>query len=294
MAKSRSLFSLVLKFLYLISFLVIIYYLIDGISFYLTPYSERPFQGSYRIFRPAGYLGHAFGVIGSAMMIIMLLYSIRKRFSVFEGWGPLSSWLHGHIYLGIIGPLFIILHTSFKVSGLVAVSFWSMIAVALSGVLGRYIYLQIPRTISGTEMSLNDISEIEIQLTSQLKQDFNLESETLEKIETFFYPSMKKTGRGLTLTLLGLLKEDALYPLHYLRARRRYSRELQISGKLMGKILKIFRRKALIRRRISLWNRIHQIFHYWHIFHKPFALVMFIVMFVHILIAVLMGYVWVF
>jgi hypothetical protein len=43
-----------------------------------------------------------------------------------------------------------------------------------------------------------------------------------------------------------------------------------------------------------MWNAIHQLFHYWHVIHKPFAIIMYIIMFVHILVAVYVGYTWIF
>ena len=33
-----------------------------------------------------------------------------------------------------------------------------------------------------------------------------------------------------------------------------------------------------------------QMFYYWHVLHKPFAIVMYVFMFVHILVAVFTGY----
>ena len=64
-------------------------------------------------------------------MLLMLLYSVRKRVGFLRRLGPLSRWLDGHIFLGVFGPLLVMLHSSFKVQGLVALSFWSMVAVAL-------------------------------------------------------------------------------------------------------------------------------------------------------------------
>jgi hypothetical protein len=55
----------------------------------------------------------------------------------------------------------VLYHTSFKFGGIVAVSFWSMVAVFLSGIVGRFIYIQIPRTIEGRELSLNEVRNLE-------------------------------------------------------------------------------------------------------------------------------------
>ena len=52
----------------------------------------------------------------------------------------------------------------------------------------------------------------------------------------------------------------------------------------------LVRLKVSLRRRILLWQRVRELFHYWHVFHKPFAVVMYIFMFVHIGVAWVTGY----
>ncbi len=63
----------------------------------------------------------------------------------------------------------VLYHTAFKFGGIVAVSFWSMVAVVLSGVVGRFLYVQIPHTIQGQEISLKELNQINENLTSHLK-----------------------------------------------------------------------------------------------------------------------------
>ena len=54
----------------------------------------------------------------------------------------------------------------------------------------------------------------------------------------------------------------------------------------------VVRQKALAQRRMQLWERLHAAFHYWHVIHKPFAVVMYLFMVVHIAVAVMTGYGW--
>jgi hypothetical protein len=103
--------------------------------------------------KPGGIVGHGTGVIGSLMMLLLLLYSIRKRFRFMRGRGDIGYWLNYHIWLGITGPLLVIFHSAFKLHGIIVISFWSMVGVALSGVFGRFLYLQIPRAESGDDLS---------------------------------------------------------------------------------------------------------------------------------------------
>jgi len=58
-------------------------------------------------------------------------------------------------------------------------------------------------------------------------------------------------------------------------------------------LLAVARQKVLVQRRILLWQRLQQLFHYWHVFHKPFAIVMYLFMAVHVTVAVVTGYGWI-
>jgi hypothetical protein len=87
------------------------------------------------------YLGYA----GFALMLLTNLYIFRKRISAFAGVGKMANWLDFHIFCGLAGPTFILFHCNFKVHGLVAISFWSMVVSVTSGVVGRYFYVQIAK-----------------------------------------------------------------------------------------------------------------------------------------------------
>jgi hypothetical protein len=45
-----------------------------------------------------------------------------------------------------------------------------------------------------------------------------------------------------------------------------------------------------VRRRIVLWDALHRVFHHWHVLHKPFAVVMYLFVLVHVIVASLTGY----
>ena len=198
----------------------------QGADYYATPLVERPRHDGYWALKPGGSRGHLLGVVGSGLMVVMLVYSLRKRVKALKGLGRLRDWLDFHIFCGIIGPLLVVLHSSFKVQGLVALSFWSMVAVALSGVLGRYLYLQIPRTRAGDELTLAEV-EAEVRELSA--------------------------------------RADALPP-------------------------ELVKRRQWLMDRITRWQRLQELFHHWHVFHKPFAVIMYIFMIVHVVVVVMTGY----
>ncbi len=278
--------------IYLISICLLTWLFVDGASYYLTPYNERPFHPDYRELRPAGSRGLMFGIIGASMMVLMLIYSVRKRTKALGGKIPLRSMLNVHIYCGIIGPLFIVLHTSFKVQGLVAVSFWSMVAVALSGFFGRYLYSQIPRNIQGNELGLKEIEQESTAMTKTLKTRFNLDDPILQQIESIFSRELIHTQRGTIRSIVTLMFDDLIRPFTRRSLWRKLRRIIILPKLQFQDLFELSFKRTLLRRRLAALANVQKLFHYWHVIHKPFAIIMYLIMFVHIGVALWMGYAW--
>lgn len=292
-SNNTSYFKYFMILLYAVSFGFYLYFVYDGISFYWAEPAERVHHELYRNLRPAGFRGHAFGIWGTFLMLIMLLYSARKRFHFLRNFFPLSHWLQLHIYCGIMGPLLIILHTAFKVQGLVALSFWSMIAVAGSGILGRYLYIQIPRTLGGEELSEAEISKTEEQLQLELQREFLLTTTDIHTIESIYLAGIN-LQRGTISLLLGLLLSDILRPFRLRKFHSLLKKKTKLTDTALAQAFNLIKRKALLHRRSIILERVQQLFHYWHVIHKPFALVMYLILIVHVGIAIWMGYTWIF
>lgn len=141
---------------------LLIFLFLHGRDYYSLAIEERPFHGGHDILKPGGIFGHGLGIFGSlAMLLGVGLYMSRKRFRALARFGLVKHWLEFHIFLCTIGPMMILFHTAFKFGGLVAVSFWSMVAVFISGIIGRFIYIQIPRTKEGRELTLEEVARNE-------------------------------------------------------------------------------------------------------------------------------------
>ncbi len=286
-------FKKILRLMYVLSSLVIIYFLWFGYDFYRTPYQERPFHSAYSLLKSGGEIGHGFGIIGSAMMVLMLLYSLRKRWKFMQGWGKLARWLDVHIFFGIIGPSLIILHSAFKVQGLISVSFWSMILVVLSGILGRYLYLKIPRDFSGEELTLNQIRQETARISTELRQKYGISQNEFDR---FFerYEIKKLSEKNLIQLFFHLI----LFDVKKQFIRRQIKRWMNTLGEIplqqQKQIIPLVWKKIQIEQRLLIWNKIHQIFHYWHVFHKPFAIIMYMIMLIHVGISLWLGYTWIF
>ena len=243
----------------LAAFLVIGYF---GFSFYKLPIEERFYHPDYALMKPSGFLGHGFGIIGSLLIIIgVFSYMARKRVKIFNRMGLLKYWLEFHIFLCALGPVLILYHTSFKFGGIVSVSFWSLVAVVVSGVAGRFIYLQIPHNIEGHELSLREVEEMKDTLIHEFKEKYDIDISNLNS--------------GITAEIRSEIDSKNL-------SRQEYKQVKQL----------INSKKKMVKQ-IERLDFMQNIFKYWHVAHLPFALIMLIVMIIHVIVVITLGYKWI-
>ncbi|WP_167615516.1 hypothetical protein [Maribellus sediminis] len=262
-----------------------------GRSYYTTSVHERHFHEQNELLKPSGFVGHGIGIAGSAFMVIGVFgYMARKRFRRLSRLGILKHWLEFHIFLCTLGPVLVLYHTSFKFGGIVAVSFWSMVAVVVSGIIGRFIYLQIPRTIEGREMSLNDLNSMETDLYDRLKDQFQVAPQTLSKMNTALLQAMQPEETNYLIRIV----KRFLFEQKLVRQIKHELRDQGIKGRNLRKSTRIFKSKIILNRRIAWLSSMQNFLRYWHVAHLPFALIMLVIMIVHIVIAALFGYTWIF
>ncbi len=279
--------------LYALTIVAVLYLVLEGWSYYHLPLTERPHHALHDSFGPSGLVGHGIGIFGSLMMVVLLLYSLRKRTRFMQKAGNIRYWLNYHIWLGVTGPTLVLFHTAFKFGGIVSISFWSMVAVVLSGVIGRYIYLQIPRSLSGHELSARDLADMDRDLQLQLAEIHGMDERTLAEIQNVTSPERASSKEGLAS--IGRWIGDDLKLRGKLRSVRRKLRAAgTVSSMDIHILVKLAKERAKLRRRMAFLSQAQKLLHHWHVFHKPFALVMLVIMVVHVVVTVLFGNRWVF
>jgi len=103
--------------------------------------------------------GYFLGIIGSAMMLFTLLYSLRKRLKSMRTWGEIRNWFTVHMILGIYGPVLTLYHCNFSIgtSQNEKVAVISMLVVVVSGFVGRYVHDKIRYGIYKHEAALEHL-----------------------------------------------------------------------------------------------------------------------------------------
>ncbi len=119
------------------------------------------------LFKAGDSIGYSIGVAGGVMMLLLLSYPLRKHFRFTRNWGRVKWWLLAHMVLGVGGPFLILVHSTFVLRSLnAAVAFYSMLVVAISGVIGRFIYARVNRGLHGEKVGLH-----ELQVRAGLEED---------------------------------------------------------------------------------------------------------------------------
>ncbi len=260
-----------------------------GVSYYSTPLEERFYHPDHQLFKPSGPIGHGLGIIGTLLILFgVSSYMIRKRVRRFSRVGRLKYWLEFHIFLCSLGPLLVLFHTAFKFGGLVSIAFWSMVAVVLSGVIGRFIYIQIPRSIEGRALSLQELEGMKSDIDKILRSAYELNQEDfMALVES---PPPRKEGEGLVAWMLRKSLEDR----RNIQRARKMLLANNMSEENVQKVVKILRQRITLENRIANLQTMHRLFRYWHVAHLPFALIMLVIVIIHVAVTLIFGYRWIF
>jgi len=177
-------------------------------------------------------------------------------------------------------------------------AFWIMSAVAISGVIGRYLYAQIPRSLSAAELSLKEVQEQQAEVTNQLATQRVVPAEDLTPI--FRLPCAERVqAQPMILALGWMMALDVRRELNIaglrLRHRRLKAAVASVGGVLSSKhpelerVIGAARRQARLSKRILFLSRSQQVFHLWHVVHRPFSYSFAVLALIHITVVMLFG-----
>jgi hypothetical protein len=192
----------------------------------------------------------------------------------------------------------IALHSSFKFHGIAGVAFWIMTAVALSGIIGRYLYTQIPRNLSAAELSMQEAHQMQEQLARALESQHLFSKGDLAILFRFPTPEQVQ-DMSLFLALGCMIGIDTVRPFHVAALRRRVLGARGTLATLGGflsagnaeleSVVQLARRQAAISKRILFLSRAQQVFHLWHVVHRPFSYSFAVLATLHIVVVMLFG-----
>lgn len=262
-----------------------------GYSYYSTPSLDRFYHADHQNFKAGGLYGHGLGIVGTLLILVgVVMYIVRKRSKSLARLGRLKYWLEFHIFLCTLGPIMVLFHTAFKVGGIVSIAFWSMVAVVLSGVIGRYIYIQIPRSIEGRELSLNEIQDMKTNLKEILGGNYQLDLVSQNSIlSSIQLQHQTKQGNALTRSITRFFEERKK-----LNGIRNTLKQNNLGRRDIRKVTRLVKNEMALNKRIGRLQTMQKLFKYWHVAHLPFAIIMLVIVVIHVAITLALGYKWIF
>jgi hypothetical protein len=222
--------------------------------------------------KASGVFGHGIGIVGLVLMLSTeTLYSLRKR-ARGRAIGRMSTWLQIHIFTGLVGPFMALLHTSWKFNGLAGVLMLMTIIIVISGIIGRYIYTAVPRTVDGAEVALRDLEQ-QIALADVKLQEFGAARLTPARSAP-----AASTGSGASLVFGRAF------------ARWRYEREIDRVVKSIGaagqahaqQLRQLFDNRFRVQQQIQSLAAARRLLAVWHTIHIPIGVALFTVAAIHV------------
>jgi hypothetical protein len=221
------------------------------------------------------------GLVGGLLMLALLLYPLRKRIPSWERLGKMESWFKYHMVAGIVGPLLVLFHSTFRTGSLNgAAALYSMLLVAISGVMGRFIYRHIHRGLYGKKLTLEDVSTLVNECADHVKSVYALQPDIEPRLKAFHDAAFDQSGSWLSkawrfVTLRWksqrLAKQVRLDAKHALVKQFKKQgggrHEFIMNYRLAREQIDRYLDSVVLASQLSVWELM---FSYWHIVHIPF------------------------
>jgi hypothetical protein len=236
------------------------------------------------LYKPGDNLGYNIGLTGGLMMLIMLLYPLRKRVKFLKGWGILPTWFRWHMVLGILGPALVMFHSTFVIHSINAgVALICMMLVSGSGIFGRFFYTKIHHGLYGRQVTLKGMHE-DLEKTGSFRRSFMSFAPDIEhSLERFRIRA--EAGRGGFWDFLSIgvqassLSRSLVKELHQVMYAQAHEKkwdagQIKRLDKLYAEYATNIRTYIKTLRDTAQFRTYERLFSLWHIFHIPLVYMM--------------------
>jgi len=239
-------------------------------------------------------LGYALGIAGGVPMLLLLLYSLRKRFRFMRRLGATRYWFRIHMMLGIIGPVIILYHCNFQVGSLNSkVALYCTLLVAASGVVGRYLYARIHHGLYGRKATLAELIKQLDGASSEISSRDGLLDDVRDELATLSREAMtpaltvwKSVSRPI---VFGVRTRWLYYRMSWNMRKKLIARSMESPAVAehrdrLLEVTRAFLRQNLRQvRAVAQFDAFEHLFSWWHVIHVPFFLMMIVSAIVHVL-----------
>ena len=264
-----------------------------GGSYYFAPPEARVRSPLHPWLRPSGYIGQSAGILSLLIFVFLWLYPLRKKYRWLSFTGTMARWLDGHVGFALILPFLAAVHASWRFEGLIGLGYLSMLVVALSGIAGRYLYVHIPRSAGGLELTAEEIAAERQGLVGEIAKATGLPAAQVESVLRSD-PSPCE-GLGVIGTLKRMVSDD-LTRWRSARALRRLCDShygvMRPDRRTVRRVLRLARKEMSLTQQARMLAATQRLFRFWHVAHRPFAITALVAVLVHVGVVVAMGATW--
>jgi hypothetical protein len=265
---------------------------IAGAPYYRLSLGERVRSPLHRWLRPSGPVGQSAGLLALLIFVFLWLYPLRKKYKRLAFTGSIARWLDIHILAAIGLPLLLAIHASWRFDGIVGLGYFAMLVVWASGVIGRYLYVRIPRSRSGVASSRDEIAVERRSLITDIAATTGLDPFAVER--TLSVAGASEPG-GALRTLAHLLSDDITRWRLTRGLRRRLSETRGVNAldkKTIDRVVDLASREISLAQQLRMLDATQRVFGYWHVAHRPFAVTALVAVVIHVIVVVAVGATW--
>jgi hypothetical protein len=263
-----------------------------GAPYYRLSPGERVRSPLHHVLRPSGVVGQSAGVVALAIFVFLWLYPLRKKYRRLAFTGSVARWLDVHILAAIGLPLLLAIHASWRFDGIVGLGYFAMLVVCASGVVGRYLYIRIPRSRSGVATSREEVAVERRTLITEIAAATGLDPFVVER--TLSVSGTSGAG-GVMSTLMHLVSDDIT------RWRLTRALRLRLAGtrgasaldpETIDRVVALASREISLAQQLRMLDATQRVFGYWHVAHRPFAVTALVAVIIHVAVVVAVGATW--
>jgi len=259
-----------------------------GLQYYLLPIGQRVRHPFHIWFKPSGYIGQSAGILTLALFLFMYLYPLRKRVRMLA-FGSQARWLEVHIAAGLLIPIVGATHAGWRFQGLIGLGYLAMLMVSLSGVLGRYIYIRMPRSPQGVELSDDGLRARQQELESAISE---LSGESPVVIREALSSPERRAADGHVGTIRLMVSNDIFRRRTVRRYLSRWGRPKRLDRAARRQMKNAMHERISLGQQRRMRDATRRLFGYWHVIHRPFSVASLIAVFIHVVVVVTLGVTW--
>jgi hypothetical protein len=245
---------------------------------------------------PKSGVGYWLGIAGSLLMLLLLVYPLRKRMRSLRVIGTVAFWFRAHMILGVLGTVLILWHANFRLGSINSnVALVAMLIVTTSGICGRYLYGKIHHGLYGRKAAVREILADVEALKGHISANLPVAHRTIAQLNAFarlgtaapkgvfaglvFWPVISWRGRLVRMRLIA----DAQRVIGL--EGRRFEQSRRVQRQRIAVVADLVSMHVAAVKKAAAFTFYERLFSLWHFLHMPLFLLLVIAAIIHVFAA---------